>query len=224
MRPSIKCLQETFQDNYIVSNANYTIPNDCNYQDAYSVPVIDISELVGRFFLVSAPEEIYCLRVKIVKDSCSHQDYLNYTPTLKDSIVMYRDKTIEEIISYNQILHHIQNQDHRDQIEWRFKLVVSCEEPFRLSYPDFNGSLYNVMIEWENGDITSETLTVIVTDDPVSFAPHAKEFILLENPGQQYFKRLSKRENDYFNFKIKPNSNHIAHIQDDIFLWSALEK
>ena len=49
-------------------------------------------------------------------------------------------------MSYNEILDHIQSQDDQDQIECHFKCVSSHEGPFPRNYPNYNGSLYNVMI------------------------------------------------------------------------------
>jgi hypothetical protein len=53
--------------------------------------------------------------------------------------------------------------------------------------------MWNVMIEWENGEITSEPLSVISTDDPVTCAIYARDHDLLELPGWKRFARLAKR-------------------------------
>jgi hypothetical protein len=45
----------------------------------------------------------------------------------------------------------------------------------RAHHPDYNGLSYNVKVEWENGEITSEPLNVIATDDPVTCAIYARE-------------------------------------------------
>ena len=50
------------------------------------------------------------------------------------------------------------------------------------------------MIEWENGEITSEPLSVIGADDPVTCAIYADENNLLDKPGWQRFRRLAKRK------------------------------
>jgi hypothetical protein len=55
-------------------------------------------------------------------------------------------------------------------------------------------SMYNLMIEWDNGDITSEPLQVIAKDDPVTCAIYAKEEGLLELPGWKQLKSIAKRQ------------------------------
>ena len=42
-----------------------------------------------------------------------------------------------------------------------------------------NESLYNVMIEWENGDLTSEPLSNVAPDDPVACDLHEKHHNVL---------------------------------------------
>ena len=54
--------------------------------------------------------------------------------------------------------------------------------------------MHNVMIEWENGEITSEPLSIIGADDPVTCAIYARENKLLDKPGWKRFSRLAKRE------------------------------
>ena len=58
----------------------------------------------------------------------------------------------EDIMNFNEILDHIQNQNDKDQIDLHFKRVTSHEGPFYPNYPNFNGSLCDAMIEWENGE------------------------------------------------------------------------
>jgi hypothetical protein len=64
-------------------------------------------------------------------------------------------------------------------------------------HPNYNGSSYNVKIEWENGEIMSEPLNVIATNDPVTCAIYAKENALLDLLGWKRFKSIAKREKKY---------------------------
>ena len=66
---------------------------------------------------------------------------------------------------------------------WKFQRIVSHQGPLLPNHPDYKGSTYNVMIEWENGEITSEPLQVIAKDDPVTCAIYARENGLLDTPG-----------------------------------------
>ena len=55
--------------------------------------------------------------------------------------------------------------------------------PLSKEHPIFKGSQYNVRVEWENGEITEEPLSVITVDAPVACAIYAKEHALLDKPG-----------------------------------------
>jgi Reverse transcriptase (RNA-dependent DNA polymerase) len=79
-------------------------------------------------------------------------------------------------------------KDEESDIQWKFRRIVSHES---------NGSQCNVLIEWENGEITSEPLKVIAADDPVSCAIYARENDLLDKPGWKRFKHNAKREKKF---------------------------
>jgi hypothetical protein len=53
------------------------------------------------------------------------------------------------------------------------------------------------MIEWENGEITTEPLALIATDDPVTCAIYAREHGLLDKPGWKRFKNIAKHEKQF---------------------------
>ena len=48
------------------------------------------------------------------------------------------------------------------------------------------------MIKWENGEITSECLTIIAADDPVTCAIYATENDLLDLDGWKWFKGIAR--------------------------------
>jgi hypothetical protein len=63
--------------------------------------------------------------------------------------------------------------------------------------PDFKGSKYNEVIEWENGEVTSEPLKVIAKDDPITCAIYVKENNLLGTNGWKRFKSIAKRQKKF---------------------------
>jgi hypothetical protein len=44
-----------------------------------------------------------------------------------------------------------QHQDKDGNGFWNFKHIVGHEGPFRTSDPEYKGSRYNILVEWENG-------------------------------------------------------------------------
>jgi hypothetical protein len=98
------------------------------------------------------------------------------------------DDNYEEILSYNELMDYIekdkqQNQDEDGNGFWNFKRIVGHEGLFRASDPEYKGSRYNILVEWENGEITSEPLNIFGKDDPVTCAVYACKHRLLEEEG-----------------------------------------
>ena len=81
---------------------------------------------------------------------------------------------------------------------WRFKRIKSHEGPLNRSHPNWKGCPFNVMIEWETGEVTSEPLSLIAADDPVTCAIYAKENDLLHVDGWKRFKHIAKRQKKLF--------------------------
>jgi hypothetical protein len=81
-----------------------------------------------------------------------------------------------------------------DNTVWKFKRIAAHQGPLTPKDDGWNGSTYNVMIEWENGEITSEPLSIIAADDPVSCALYARDNNLLDNDGWKRFKGIAKRQ------------------------------
>jgi hypothetical protein len=56
---------------------------------------------------------------------------------------------------------------------------------------------YNLVIEWETGEITSEPLQFITSDDPMSCALYSKEHNCLDQPRWKRFKNITKQEKSF---------------------------
>ena len=65
---------------------------------------------------------------------------------------------------------------------YRFKCIKHHKGPYTSSDPEYNGSSYNLLIEWEPGEQTLEPLSNIIASDPYTCAVYAKEHNLLNTP------------------------------------------
>ena len=170
-------------------------------------PVIDPSELIGRTFLMDKEDgqrhRTRILNVMDEEEICKHVDdherELFRLPGHVQFVCSVNDDDYEEILSYNELMDYIEKDERQHQDEdgnamWKFKRVIGHEGPFRPSNPGHKGSRYNVLIEWENGEITSEPLSIFGKDDPVTYAVYAREHGLLEEEGWKRFKAIAKRE------------------------------
>jgi len=136
------------------------------------MPVFSPIDLVGRTFLLEPCEDGQRFRARIVKAIEDHEDTLAHHPEHLQFLCSINDDAAEEIMSYNDILAHIQ-RDEDSNIVWKFRRITSHEGPLKPNHPNYKGSSYNVLVEWENGEITSEPLSIIAADDPVTCAIYA---------------------------------------------------
>jgi hypothetical protein len=171
------------------------------------MPVIDPSELIGRTFLMDKEDgqqhHARILNVINEEEICKcigeHERELFQQPGHVQFVCSVNDDDYEEILSYNELMDYIEKdkQQHQDEDGngfWNFKHIIGHEGPFRTSDPEYKGSRYNVLVEWENGEITSEPLNIFGKDDPVTCAVYAREHGLLEEEGWKRFKGIAKRE------------------------------
>ena len=160
------------------------------------IPVVNPEDLIGHTFLLDPQKDGHQFRARIVKAVEDHESSLQDNPTRIQFLCKYNDDQAEEIITYNQLLEYI-SRDEASDIVWKFKRITAHQGPLQPSHHDYQGSLYNVMVEWENGEITSEPLQTIAADDPVTCAIYAKENNLLDKPGWKRFKSLAKRQKKF---------------------------
>ena len=144
------------------------------------MPTFDHSELIGRTFLLPPEENGERHRAKVTRQVVENIDQDNGQRIENIiSILDIGNGKVEELISYNQLLEHLENaQDHdmgMDQELYRFRAIIGHQGPLLASDPDWKGSKYNVQVEWETGEITFEPLSIIAADDPVTCAAYAKE-------------------------------------------------
>ena len=87
-----------------------------------SVPIIDPLDLVGRSFLPTE-EDGQRLHVKIVKAIETHDDELDKNSARREFICSTKDDQVEEILTCNEILELIEDQQDEDAVEWRFRCI-----------------------------------------------------------------------------------------------------
>ena len=161
------------------------------------MPVFDPTDLVGRTFLMDKQEDGQRFRAKIIEAIEEKNADLADQPERIKFLCSVDNGTYEEVVTYNQLLEYINKNDEEDgenPILWKFRRITSHQGPLSRNDKDYKGSKYNVLVEWETGEVTAEPLDVIAADDPVTCALYAKGAGLLEEPGWRRFKSLAKRE------------------------------
>ena len=151
---------------------------------------IDIPNLLGRSFLLP-PEDNGERHMNKIIDNDDHGQTLE---DIKFKLKINKDQT-EEIMSYNQLMDYIQKgtdaEEDPDSL-FKFRDIVAHQGPLESTDPNHKGSKYNVMVEWDSGEVTYEPLTLISKDDPITCAVYAKKHDLLDTTGWKHLKRYAK--------------------------------
>ena len=186
------------------------------------MPTFDPSDLIGRTFILPPEENGERHRAKVTRqvvetieqDNGQRVENINF-------ILDIGNGKVEELISYNQLLEHLENaQDHdmgMDQELYRFRAIIGHQGPLLASDPDWKGSKYNVQVEWETGEIAFEPLSIIAADDPVTCAAYAKENDLLALEGWRRFRSLAKK--DKVLARAIRQSNQASQKISNIYVW-----
>ena len=151
---------------------------------------IDIPIPFGSSFLLPPEDNGEHHMAKII-------DMDDHGPPLEDmkfKLKINKDQA-EEIMSYNQLMDYIQKgTDGEEDLDllFKFKDILAHQGPLESTDPNHKGSKYNVMVEWEPGEVTYELLTLISKKDPINCAVYAKKRDLLDTTGWNHPKRHAK--------------------------------
>ena len=151
---------------------------------------IDIPIPFGSSFLLPPEDNGEHHMAKII-------DIDDHGPPLEDikfKLKINKDQA-EEIMSYNQLMDYIQKgTDAEEDLDllFKFKGILAHQGPLESTDPNHKGSKYNVMVEWEPGEVTYEPLTLISKEDPINCAVYVKKRDLLDTTGWNHPKRHAK--------------------------------
>ena len=56
----------------------------------------------------------------------------------------------------NQVLNCLEKENQDDESLYKFRAITDHHRPLEKDDPIYNGSLYNVMVEWETEEVTDE--------------------------------------------------------------------
>ena len=160
--------------------------------------LLDYSDLIGRSFLLDVENgERTRARVQEIVDAVEDHEYSTQLGREHVKFKVSVGDKYEDIMTYDQVISKIEQELDGDVV-WQFKRIIGHEGPLSKSDPNYKNSSYNVMVEWENGEISREPLSVIAADDPVTCAIYARDNNLLDLDGWKRFKRLASQQKQLF--------------------------
>ena len=173
----------------------YGRPNPDGSDNTPPMSIITFDDLLGRTFLLPMDENGERKRATIsehVKDL--YQQLVSREDQLRFKLKIDGDQ-LDDLISYNQLMEYLEDKTDTGPLEdglYRFKCIKDHKGPYTPSDPEYNGSSYNLLIEWETGEQTWEPLSNIIASDPYTCAVYAKEHDLLNTPGWKLQKRHAR--------------------------------
>ena len=110
------------------------------------MPTFDPSDLIGRAFLLPPQENGERHRAKVTRQVVDIIDQDNGQRVENVNFILdIGNGKVEQLISYNQLLEHLENaQDHdmgMDQELYRLRAIIGHQGPFLASDPDWKESI-----------------------------------------------------------------------------------
>jgi hypothetical protein len=161
-----------------------------------NLPKFSPEELIGQTFMRDM-EDGNRYRALVVqkildRDAANHQNI--------KFLVKIGEGDFDEIITYNELSNLVEHQleeqtETPETAVWTFSGIRDHQGPLPKNHPEFKGSAYNVLVEWDDGSESWEPLDIIIKDDPLTIAKYANNNNLLDVPGWKKVKHLITNKN-----------------------------
>ena len=123
-------------------------------EDIPPMSTINIGDLLGRIFLLPMDENGEIKRTTISDQiPAISQDQVSREDQLRLKFTTDGDQ-LDDLISYNQLMEYLEDNTDTGQLGnglYKFKCIYDHRGPYTSSDPEYLGSSYNLLIEWETG-------------------------------------------------------------------------
>ena len=164
-------------------------------EDTPPMPIINFDDLLVRMFLLPMDENGERKRATI----SDHVNTISQDQVSREDQVRFKQKIdgdqLDDLISYKQLMEYLEDNTDTGQLDYglyKFKCIKDHRSPYTSSDPEYLGSSYNLLIEWEPGRMTWEPLSNIIASDPYTYAVYAKKHDLLNISGYKLLTRHAR--------------------------------
>ena len=132
-------------------------------------------DLIGRTFFLrpyqKGERHRASIKQKVIEISEKLDDNQNAVVDNINFLLDVGQGRSQAIISYNQVLNYLEKYNQEDESLYKFRAITDHHGPLKKNDPNYNGSLYNVMVEWEMGrSLKNHCLSLLKT--PLSLVLH----------------------------------------------------
>ena len=142
-------------------------------EDIPPMSTINFDDLLRRTFLLPMDENGERKRATISDHiNAISQDQVSREDPLSFKLKIDGDQ-LDDPISYNQLMEFLEDNTDTGQLDnglYEFKCIEDHRGPYTSSDPEYLGSSYNLLIEWETVEMTWEPLSNIIASDPYTCA------------------------------------------------------
>ena len=148
---------------------------------------------IGRTFLTEPFHTGEQFQARIIEAIENHNKKTQNNPEHQKFLCSVNNDQYQDIFSYNEILKYIEEQNNDDGF-WKFKRIIDHKGPLTKNDPDYANSTYNVLLEWETGEVSWEPHNRVSAEDLVPCDIYAKDNNLLNMDGGKRFKKRAKNQ------------------------------
>jgi hypothetical protein len=164
-----------------------------NSERVYPYPT---EEMIGRTFMQEDPTNGDIIRTEIVRMlKKGAEDTTQQIKFLVES--KNGTQSIESIMNYTDLCDIVEAQvqameDGTDDSLLTFDCILAHQGPLTVKHPDYKGSAWNILMEWDFKEPTWEPLNLIARCDPVSVAVYGETNGLLGKKGWKFLKKHAR--------------------------------
>ena len=123
------------------------------------LPEFNPDDLVGRTFLLLPGDNGERLRAKVTRKVVEVIEKADGERVQKLNYILgIGNGKLEEIISYNQLVDHLEaaaNEDNEISDDlFKFRALIGHRGPLKPTDPNWKGCKFNVLVDWETGEKT----------------------------------------------------------------------
>ena len=162
------------------------MPHPDGSEEPSPMSILNFDDLLVRAFLLPMDDN----RGREQATISDHVHTHGQTQASKEDKLRFKLKVdgeqLDDLISYNQLMEYLEDTLDTGQTEdrlYKLKYILDHKGPYSPSDPEYLGSSYNLLIEWETGEMTWELLSNIVADDLYSCAVYTNKVNLLNTQG-----------------------------------------
>ena len=170
---------------------------DLPVQKEYDKPmtVIEPNDMIGKTFSFTDPSTDEVQHAQVIEAIDNHHKLFNEQKDRIQYLLSINGGIYEDVMTYNDVLSHVEAPEER---LWKFSKIVTHRGPLKPGDPRYKGSMWNLIIRWDNGEETEEPLSIIAADDSVTVAVYAGDNGLLDTPGWKRFKGTYRQHGKTF--------------------------